>query len=281
MRYPHRTYSPTRSTGTADSSSNTNEAETILDIRTRLSALGQQYLEKVRRVVGLRYYHELDLPLDIADRIIRGTGAQEWFIWSIRDRARRGEAVAAMEWIAKNVDRRTAILETGCGCGANLIWLCQHGFVSLAGTDASPHAIAAATGLVNLARLPIEVAVDDGLNPKLAIPKVGLLLALNWLYYAPQFDLSNFLSSYRTALQPSGFVVFDMVDAAFNHMPDNQYRTDDWHLPQGARRSTQYKIRLSQDDVRGASNTAGFDIVSIFPGTEIPPRLVWVLKLRS
>ena len=247
-------------------------------IRETLIPICMNSFHRIRTRLGHRYYHELDLPYSMVDRIIRETGSQAWFSWSVRNRASRGEAVAAIDWIVNNVERHVSILETGCGCAANLIWLGQHGFTSLAGRDGSVEAIAAANKIADLAGLSINLAVDDGLAPRLPLPRVKLLLALNWLYYQPQFELCNFLMSYRKALEPGGFVLFDMVDAAYNHMPNNQDMTDDWHLPQEQRRPTQYKIRSTPEAVRGAAKAAGFSVISVTPGTRIPPRLVWVLK---
>jgi hypothetical protein len=238
-------------------------------------------LGRLRKSPVLSHYHELNLPLDIVDSIIREAHAQEWFVWSIHNRGGRGEAVAAMDWIAANVERRIPILEVGCGCAANLIWLGQHGFVCLAGRDASTEAIVAARGLADLARLPMELAVDDFLTSELPIPNIGLLLALNCLYYSPQFHLGRFLMCYHPALEDGGFVVFDMVDAMFNRVPNNQYLTNDWHLRASRRRPTQYAIRMTQNEVRDMADTAGYDVICMLPGTELPPRFVAVLKRRQ
>jgi SAM-dependent methyltransferase len=251
---------------------------TFSRLREKLLPIASGNLHRLRTSLGHRYYHELDLPYRAVDRIIEDAGGQEWFTWSIRNRTSRGEAVAAMDWIISNLDRNTPVFETGCGCAANLIWLGQHGFTSLAGRDASTEAIAAGARLADLAGLRIDLAVDDGLAPRLPIPKAGLLLALNWLYYQPQFELLDFLRSYRHALMPGGVVVFDMVDTAFNHMPGNQDLTDDWRLPQKQRRPTQYKIRRTREEISEAASSGGFEVISTLSGTDVPPRLVWVLR---
>jgi SAM-dependent methyltransferase len=250
----------------------------VLRTGTKFAHFGRESLDGMRAAMGLRYYHELNLPYRAVDRVVREAGAQEWFAWSVRNRQRYGQAASAMDWIVANVDRGVPILETGCGAAANLIWLGQHGFASLIGRDNSAEAIAAARGLANLARLSIDLAVDDCFTPRFSIPKVGVVVGLGWCYLSADFDLCIFLKRYRGLLKPGGFVVFDMVHSVFNHMPDNQDMTDDWQLPPNQRRPTQYKIRMTEDEVRDAARTAGFDLVTILRGTETPPRFVWVLK---
>lgn len=186
-----------------------------------------------------------------------------------------------MDWIVANCDRGVSIFETGCGAGANLIWLGQHGFHSLAGRDNNVQAVTAARRLGELAGLPIDLAVDDCLSPTLPLPKLGLLIALDWLYLSREFQLNPFLNFYGTTLEPGGLVIFDMVHSIFNYYPNNRTRTDDWHLPSDQQRPTQYEVRMSEDEVRCAADMAGFDVINALPGTQVPPRFVWILKMRS
>jgi SAM-dependent methyltransferase len=210
--------------------------------------------------------------------VLDKSGAEPWFKWSIAARASRGEAISAMQWIVDNMSRDAVVFETGCGCGANLIWLGQKKFRNLSGIDKSQSAIEAAEGLAGLAGLPITFRQDDGLQPIHMVADVDCLLALNWVYYSPTFDLFQFLSQYRNTLKLDGVVVMDMVDRAFDQYPRNEYLTDDWHLPPERRRPTQYKIRLTRDEIAAAARSAGFEVITILPGTEIPPRFVTVFK---
>jgi SAM-dependent methyltransferase len=228
--------------------------------------------------LGWRSYHEIRLPIAEVNRILDVSGAEVWFKWSIEARSSRGEATSAMRWIVDNMSRNAVIFETGCGCGANLIWLGQKKFSNLSGTDRSENAIAAAEALAALARLSIIFRKDDGLQPAHLVADVDCLLALNWVYYSPTFDLFQFLSQYRNALKPDGVIVMDMVDRAYDQYPRNEYLTDDWHLPPERQRPTQYKIRMSQDEVTTAARSAGFEVTTILPGTAIPPRFVTVFK---
>lgn len=224
--------------------------------------------------------HALALPLEEVEQIIRDSGASDWFVWAIKNRPSRGEAVAAMNWIVANVDRPTPIFETGCGCAANLIWLGQQGYLTLAGRDVSVEAINAGKKLAALAGLSIDLGQDDSTAPSEPIPSAGVLLGINWMYFLGDFRLQRFLELYRAALRPQGFVIFDMVDSAFNDIPKNEHRTDDWSLPEASRRPTQYKIRMTRHEVRQIAGDCGFDVVATMHGTDVPPRFVTVLRQR-
>lgn len=232
-------------------------------------------LAKVRRVIGLPPYHELNIPMDAIETIVKSTGAEPWFVWSVQNRRTRGETNSAMDWIVRRISKDGLIFEVGCGCGANLIWLAQRGFRNLVGTDGSASAIAAAEQLADLARQKISVRTVGGFIPSEG--NVTVLLAINCIYYAP-IDMTAYLKACRDKLVPGGYVIFDMVDRSFDSMPNNQYMTDDWRLPEAKRRSSQYVVRMSPDELRDKAAKAGFAMSSQLTGTKVPPRYVAVLQ---
>jgi SAM-dependent methyltransferase len=235
---------------------------------------------KARRSIGVPPYHELNIPFGAVESIMRSTGAEPWFIWAIQNRRIRGETNSAMDWIVKHIPKDRRICEVGCGCGANLIWLAQHGYRNLLGTDRSSAAISAATQLADLAQQTISVHVADGFVPPehlIGIEKITVLLAIDCIYLAA-FDMNEHLRSWRDKLASGGYVIFDMVDQSFDRVPNNQYMTNDWGLPEEKRRPTQYVTRISPDNLRKQAAKAGFEMVGQLPGTEIPPRYVAVLQ---
>jgi cyclopropane fatty-acyl-phospholipid synthase-like methyltransferase len=185
-----------------------------------------------------------------------------------------------MQWIAKNVPRNAIVFETGCGCGANLIWLGQKYFTNLFGSDRSDTAIAAARDLAALAKIKITFWTDDGLQPSNMPARFDVMIAINWLYYSASLDLHDFLLQYRDALSVDGVIVMDMIDSAFNQCPNNEYSTDDWHLPPEQRRPSQYKSRMAREEVARIARSANFEVLATLPGTAIPPRFVMVMKRR-
>ena len=114
------------------------------------------------------------------------------------------------------------------------------------------------------------------------MPRIDLLIAIDWIYLCTvNVELYPFLMRYKTAMNPGAHVLFDMVDSAFNAVPGNEYRTDDWHLALHQQRPTQYRLRMGKDEVISAITRAGFVLVEAFSGTEIPPRFVYVIKLAD
>jgi SAM-dependent methyltransferase len=235
------------------------------------------HFTKVRRAIGWPPYHELNLPMDAIEPIVRSTGAEPWFVWCIQNRRTRGETNSAMDWIVEHISRETLIFEVGCGCGANLIWLAQHGFHNLIGSDRSASAIAAAKQLADLAHQRISVHVDDGFIPAQGSGKITVLLAINCIYYAP-INMTEYLKACHDKLAASGYVILDMVDQSFDRVPNNRYMTDDWRLPEAERRPTQYVVRMSPDDLMEKAANAGFAMVRQLHGTKSPPRYVAVLQ---
>jgi SAM-dependent methyltransferase len=236
---------------------------------------------KLRRAIGLPPYHELNIPIDAMEAIVKSTGAEPWFVWSVQDRRIRGETNSAMDWIVKHIQKDALIFEVGCGCGANLIWLAQHGFRNLVGTDRSASAIAAAKQLAELMQQKILVDVASGFVPSenlLGNRKVDVLLAINCIYYAP-IDMTEYLKACRDKLVPGGHVIFDMVDRSFDSTPNNQYMPADWQLPEAKRRPSQYVVRISPNDLRERAAKAGFTMLSQLRGTKVPPRYVAVLEI--
>lgn len=235
---------------------------------------------KVRRSIGFPPYHELNIPFGAVESIVRSTGAEPWFVWAIQNRRMRGETNSAMDWIVEHIPKDSLIFEVGCGCGANLIWLAQHGYRNLAGTDRSSSAVLAATQLADLAQRTISVHVADGFVPPerlMGIERITVLLAINCIYYAP-FKMTEYLESCRDKLVSGGYIIFDMVDQSFDRVPNNQYMTDDWGVPEEKRRSTQYVVRISPHELRQKTAKVGFEMVGKLPGTEVPPRYLAVLQ---
>jgi hypothetical protein len=63
---------------------------------------------KLRRAIGLPPYHELNIPTDAIEAIVKSTGAEPWFVWSVQNRRTRGETNSAMDWIVKAYPKRRA-----------------------------------------------------------------------------------------------------------------------------------------------------------------------------
>ncbi len=219
----------------------------------------------------------ISIPMDVVDAIIAECGAHPWFGYIIRSRTERQELASASRWIVSNIGNRARIFETGCGCGSNLIWLGQRGYRNLSGVDISESAISAARRLSAFAKLRIAVEVGDSLDPQLQAHAIDILLALNWTYYLEDFDLGRFFRTYRPFLANGGKVILDMIDKSFDGTDNNQYHTADWDKPEVGRRPSEYKVRMSRDEVAAVAAESGLRVCVVLNGGSMPPRLVYII----
>jgi hypothetical protein len=224
-------------------------------------------------------------PVDVAlpDRFVRRTlakhGVEPWFYQdAFRDRRSRWDFAMLYPWIAASCSRQAVILEVGCGCALSLVWLAQHGFSRLYGSDLSAGNIAAGVELAAKAGADIQLWAEDGLEPARPPVECDLLVAVNWTFLIPGFDLGAFLATYAAFLRPGGAIVIDAIDKTYDAVPNNQYRTSDWHLPEAMRHPTEYTSRLSFEDVAGAARTAGFTIERTFSQYQLVPKTLYVLR---
>jgi hypothetical protein len=229
----------------------------------------------------LREDKEIRFSLERAEEIINRNQAQSWFIYILKDRAHRWDVWQPCLWLAPRISRNTKILETGCGCAWNMIWFGQQGFRKLNGFDIDSKAIAAGKELCAEAGVPANLYVDDGLSPsKLQSNTYGVILAVNWTHLLDAFDITAFCRQYSVFLRRGGYIIIDVIDAAYNNTPNNEYLTSDWKLPLEQRRPTEYKKRYSGADVRKAAETAGLVILRTMTRSNMTvPRCVYVMQL--
>lgn len=228
---------------------------------------------------GLLPMPSTDLDLDLrklADAISRHQ-AQRWYLTSARNRSRRAELVLALRWIFCHIGRECRIFEAGCGSGNNLLWLAQHGYDHLGGSDNDASALAVAREMAELTEAPIEFFQTDILKQPLVWPAADVLLAMNCLYLIPGFSLRAFLQRALPGLSPGGCLVFDLIDACYNEMPDNECHTQDAHLPREQRRPSEYKARYGQAQVEAVCADLGLKAVLSIRMPGKIPRVVYVL----
>jgi SAM-dependent methyltransferase len=195
------------------------------------------------------------LPRDRVRQIVEAHGAQSWFLYAFEERHTRWDLWESGFWVLRHLPRWSRILETGCGCGLNLIWLGQQRFTNLHGFDLDPKAIAAGEELCREAGVPGRLWCDDGLDP------LGL--------GEEPFDLVMHLA-------PGGFLLFDAIDRSYDLVSNNQYLTSDWNKPEEQRRPSEYRSRFSEGDVRDAIERAGMTLIHRIHRPGAAPRVIYV-----
>lgn len=193
-----------------------------------------------------------------------------WYVWE------------PLFWIKSKVkDTDAKIFECGCGVGLNLLWFAQNGYQSLCGSDLNVGAIQAGELLSKRLGYSLNLWEDDSISPQKKPEDVKVLLALNWTYYnyVDGFDLELFLKEYAGCLVPGGYFVIDVIDSAWNMVPNNQYLTSDWAKPESERSPSEYAKRYSVEEVMSAARGAKLHVVhSISHDSEIIPRIVYCLQ---
>ena len=232
-----------------------------------------------------RYFDQkscgIALPADRVRQIIDRHEVGDWFFHAFAGRASRWHVCGPSLWVQRHLPKKSAIFETGCGCGLNLIWFAQKGFTNLKGSDISSEAVRAGQELAGLAGAPVELWQDDGLAPSRLPGEVDLLLALNWTYHVDDFDLGAFLSRYASLLGDGGHLIIDVVDSSFDRAENNQYLTSDWGKTLEERGASEYKRRYSGDDVVGLANGAGYEVRHVMSGEgQVIPRVVYILRKK-
>jgi hypothetical protein len=234
-------------------------------------------------IVALLKRKEIDLPGELVREVIERHGAQDWFVYGHQKRREQYKNCWWPSlWLASRLSRSARILETGCGCGLNLLWFGQQGFERLHGFDIDQKAIAAGQELFEKARLRAHLWIDDGFSPAhIQEQTFDLVIALNWTYLLESFDLSRFLMTYKQRLNRNAYFVIDLIDSVYDRTPNNQYLTSDWSKPTDRRRPTEYKIRFSEKDVRNFAEKCGFRIVQsklCWSKRQAAPKRVFILQ---
>lgn len=223
---------------------------------------------------------EIRIPLTVVDAALATHSVQSWFGYIFRERASRWDVVKPCQWLASHLDPHSPILSIGTGVGFNLFWLAERGFTQLYGTDIDPKAVAAGSEIAQRTGLPVTLAEDNALEPKLLrTEKYAVIEALNWCHLLENFSLDGLLDLYVPHLTENGVFILDTIDAAYNSVPENQYHTADRNKPVDQRRPSEYRSRFSEADVRAAFRRHGLEIEEIISETQLIPKRVYVGRL--
>lgn len=203
---------------------------------------------------------------------------EDWFFYIYKDRSQRWEYWKTSYWISHHVHACARIFEPGCGVGWNLLWLGQHGFRHLYGSDIAPHYIAAGRDLSEIMHLPVSLWVDDSRAPReVRSGPFDVILAFNWIYLLEDYSLEAFVAEYTKYLSNKGLFVIDVIDAAYDEVENNQYLTSDWNKPEVERQVSEYKRRYSREQVCDIARSHGLRVVHRISGPGIIPKYVYVL----
>jgi len=225
---------------------------------------------------------EVNLPVALVEAALARHRVEPWFSYAFRQRSARWDCWRPCEWVLKHFPKDAPVLSLGAGVGFNLFWLAQHGFSDLLGLDLDPAAIAAGQEIAREAGLPVHLWVDDALKPQwLPAKKFGVIEALIWVCLAEEFPLAKVLERYLPHLAAGGVFIVDIIDAAYNSWPDNQYHTQDRDKPMADRRGSEYKHRFTEPQVRQMFEDKRMTLTDVIRESTGIPKTVYVAAQQT
>lgn len=223
-----------------------------------------------------RYY--LRIPKFHVRQCAEQSHASDWHTYAILERPWRPHVCVPCDWIAACVSPTAHVFETGCGSGANLLWLRQQGFSHLSGNDISHSAVQMSHLLADYVSADLNIYVDDALQPAIPPVAVEAFLSVNWLYHIPGASLDAFFSLYKKYLVPKGYIAFDIINSAYNSVKNNQYHTKDVRLPVAERRPSEYTFRMTVEEVEECAQKHGFVVLRQKKLRSWPPRMAFMVQ---
>ncbi|WP_165067296.1 methyltransferase domain-containing protein [Desulfovibrio sp. ZJ200] len=214
--------------------------------------------------------------------LVKEHNAQEWFVGTAQNRLQRRELILAMAWIYSRIGYGKHIFEIGCGSGNNLLWLAQHGYEHLGGSDTDAAALAVAAGMADFHGFTWNLGQGSLFDPEHIPEGTDLLIAVNCLSFHTEFDLRKFLSGCKNRLSPTGCILVDQVDASFNGHPLNAVHSKQWGLPPEERSlpSEYCAPRITMAEARDAARRSGMHLVAALPSLQQPPRVIYIFSCQ-
>lgn len=235
-------------------------------------------LAYLRRLASGIWPFAYNVHIENLEKLVENSGAEPWHLYAIRQRYRRRHVCLACYWLTRVLSRKARIFEPGCGSGVNLLWLASRGFTDISGADLSKEAIALGGSISRELGLGLKLWKDDSLRPRLVPFQIEGLISLNWLYHIKGASLDLIFDIYRPFMAPGCKIVFDMVDESYNREKNNEFHTDDFHLPINERRDSEYKLRLSKNQVKRLVERHACKVLRHSGRLGKVPRRVWLVE---
>lgn len=226
-----------------------------------------------------RGHHRLPIPEERVRAFVKASRAESWQALGILYRPSRPHVCVSCDWLCELLPRDAHIFEPACGSGANLLWLYTQGFSSVSGTDIAPSAVSLATLLAQYMDIPLQISIDDALNPKHIPQNIDALLSINWLYHIHNVSLEHFFDAYSTHITRNGYIIFDMICDSYSQMHNQQWHTQDLRKKLLRRRLSEYRLRMSREAVATCAARCGYTVVRCERMYTVPKR--WVYAVRK
>lgn len=204
-------------------------------------------------------------------------GAEQWYKYAYRAFVERKHSYLAYDWIKHNIVKDSNILEIACGIGGMLFHLEEDGFSHLSGYDVDVKSIRAAEDLNRWSHGDINFYVADAKIPRLQ-ENYDVMIWVNGMYHLEEYSLDMFYQTHLSALNPNGYIAFDMINSHYNDVPNNQIRTDCWNKEVTQQLPTEYKIRMSKEAVVDISEKYHMELVEYYELSGTVPHDVYIMR---
>lgn len=259
-----------------------NGRESILEQLEKELGLSLKYRnvfdEYIQQTQNQNYTGRYEKPsYEVVTAFVDKYGAQQWYKYAYRAFEERKHSYLVYDWIKRNIMKDSNIIEIACGIGGMLFHLEEDGFSHLSGYDVDVKSIHAAEDLNRWSHGDVNFYVEDARNPQLQ-ENYDVMIWVNGMYHLEKYSLDEFYRTHLSALNPKGYIVFDMINSIYNVVPNNQIRTDCWNKEVTQQLPTEYKIRMSKEEVVDISEKYHMELVEYYelPGTV--PHDVYIMR---
>ena len=203
--------------------------------------------------------------------------AQQWYKYAYREFKNRKHAYYAYEYIKKHIQKEASILEVACGASGMLFELNSLGYTNLSGFDYDERAINVAKCIAEDINASINLYVNDATNPTYN-KFYDVIVWTNGMYHLDNYSLDDFMYGFCRMLNDGGYFIFDMVNGSFNNVPSNEFLTQDWNKNIQERRPSEYKLRLTKDEVSKIAKRHNARVVKSISIQDTIPRDVYIIQ---
>lgn len=215
--------------------------------------------------------------VELLTECVERYNAQSWYIYAYKEFEARKHAYYAYEWIKKNIAKESAILEVACGAGGMLYYLYNAGFRNLSGFDLDDRAIKVGCDIVKECGMDIRFWVDDAVQGNMT-DIYDAIVWVNGMYHLENYSLDKFFSTFSKCVKTGGYLIFDMVDIAYNKVPLNMYSTQDWKK-ESERRPSEYKLRLEIQEIIEIGEKYNASLIKSYFVDDTIPRGVYIFAI--
>lgn len=208
--------------------------------------------------------------------------SHQWYKNAYRQFERQKRAWRVYDWINAALDKNCEIMDIACGGGELLYYLREAGFRNLHGFDIDRNSVLTAQDIDRVTQGDIHFFVDDATRPQFT-GKYDVFVWMTGLHLLENYSLKSFLGEYVPKLNRNGYVIFEMVDAAYNYMPMNQFHTADWEITGGGlRRNSEYKIRMAKAEAVADAEDFGLELKAVYDvPSKIPFKIYFMQKTEQ